>query len=268
MKERWIWNRIAQGAVVLAGAFLLKWHYATAGADRLRWILAPTATLVELLTGVSFEFEPHAGYLNLERRFLIADSCAGVNFLITAFLMLSLRRLLGARSESPAWNALPAAALIAYLSTLVANTVRISLALWLQRMPAEFGWAHSAQFHRLEGICIYFGALLLLFAAGEKLRAQQTSSRSGRALWPLLVYYATALGLPLANGADRRAADFREHALFVLLIPWLWLLLIEAFRRARSWWSLAADPVSDAAAVNSANCHRPSSLRPPREPGR
>src|SRR5262245_34172110 len=157
MKRRYTWNWITQCLFVLAGAFALKLHYSTASADQLRWILAPTAALVELVTGISFEFESHAGYLSRECRFLIANSCAGVNFLITAFLMLSLRRLLSDRTESPAWRALPAAAMIAYLSTIVTNAVRISLALWLQQMPEEFGWMRSPQFHRLEGICIYFG---------------------------------------------------------------------------------------------------------------
>src|SRR5262245_19026682 len=103
MKGRFTWNRIAQLLHVLVGAFALKLHYSTASADQLRWILAPTTALVELVSGASFEFESHAGYISRERGFLIVGSCAGVNFLIAAFLMLSLRKLLRDRSKEIAW---------------------------------------------------------------------------------------------------------------------------------------------------------------------
>ncbi len=92
-------TRNAQLVVVVLAALALKFYYSTASADQLRWILAPTTVLVELVSGTSFEFESHAGYLSSDRSFLIATSCAGVNFLITSFLMLALRRLWRDRSH-------------------------------------------------------------------------------------------------------------------------------------------------------------------------
>src|SRR5215470_13854054 len=100
MKQKYTWTWITQCLLVLAGAFALKLHYSTASADQLRWILAPTTALVELVSGASFEFESHAGYISRERGFLIANSCSGVNFLITAFLMLSMRKLLRDRTNN------------------------------------------------------------------------------------------------------------------------------------------------------------------------
>ena len=94
MKQIFTWGRIAQWVVVLLCALTLKLYYSAASANQLRWILAPTTLFVELVSGVSFEFESHAGYISEDRSFLIAPSCAGVNFLITAFLMLSARKLL------------------------------------------------------------------------------------------------------------------------------------------------------------------------------
>lgn len=232
MKHGFTWNRIAQCAVVLSCAFALKLYYSTASADELRWILAPTTALVELLSGASFEFESRAGYISRERNFLIADSCAGVNFLITAFLMLSMRKLLGDRSKKIAWGFIPAAAVIAYLTTIVANTARIYIA--LQQTPAEISWVNPDQLHRLEGIFIYFGFLLLLFVVSEKMGSEKTSGLFRQTFFPLLVYYATMLGIPLLNGAYRRGADFWEHSLFVLLIPLLLILPLAAFRFLRS----------------------------------
>jgi len=233
MKLRW--TRLAQCVVTLVGAFALKLHYSTASADQLRWILAPTAALVELVSGASFEFESRAGYISRERGFLIAGSCAGVNFLIAAFLTLSMRKLLGDRSKEVTWGFLPTAATIAYLATLVANTTRITIALLLRQSPAEVGpesgWMNPDQLHRFEGVFIYFGFLLLLFVASEKMSAEKTSDPFRRLFLPLLVYYAIALGIPLVNGGYRQGTDFWRHALFVLAIPLLLTLSSLIFRR-------------------------------------
>ena len=230
MKPRFTWTWIAQCGVVVVCAFALKLYYSTASANQLRWILAPTTACVELVSGTSFEFESYAGYINEDRSFLIATSCAGVNFLITAFLMLSMRKLSSDRSKNIAWGFIPASALIAYLVTLVANTARIAIALRLQRMTAEVTWLNPNQIHRFEGIFIYFSFLLLLFVVSENMRSEKTSGVLRQSFFPLLVYYATMLGMPLANGAYRRGTDFLEHSLFVLLIPLALILPIAAFR--------------------------------------
>src|SRR5688500_20194448 len=102
MSRKTIWS--AQLVVLLLCALALKVHYSTASPDDLRWILGPTTVLVELLTGKSFEFESYTGYMSSDRRFVIAAPCAGVNFLLTASLMLGLRRLWRARFERVSWR--------------------------------------------------------------------------------------------------------------------------------------------------------------------
>jgi exosortase K len=231
MNLRLSWKWIAQCVVVLACVFALKLFYSTASANELRWILAPTTALVELVTGRSFAFEPYAGYMSEDRSFLIAGSCAGVNFLITAFLMLSARRLLNGRSEERGWAFIPAAAVVAYLVTLVANTTRICVAFWLR--PAQGGgvsWLDPDQVHRFEGIVVYFIFLLLLFELNEKANGEQASRKLYWSLFPLGIYYATMLAIPVANGALNRTTDFLEYSLFVSLVP---LIMIFCFATIR-----------------------------------
>jgi exosortase K len=233
-------KRNAQLVVVVLCAAVVKLYYSTAGVNQLRWILAPTTALVELASGSRFEFESYAGYMSSDRTFVIAASCAGINFLITSFLMLSLRKLWRTGPHETSWRLIPCAALCAYLATLVANTVRISTALQLRGMPLEMGWLSPKQLHRFEGIFIYFGCLLLLFMVSEKIGSEKASSSDKgssllrRPFWPLLIYYATALGIPIANGAYHQGADFWEHALFVLLTPLLLILPLAAFRLYRA----------------------------------
>jgi hypothetical protein len=118
-------------------------------------------------------------------------------------------------------------------------------------MSFETSWLSPSELHRLEGIVIYFGFLLLLFLLNERLRtgkgsdrtlsvASNSFTRAGKhdrllkqALFPLFIYYATTLGVPLANGAFRRgftAINFWEHLGFVLLIPLVLIIPLVVFR--------------------------------------
>jgi exosortase K len=213
MNSRMKWG--AQLIVISLCALALKYFYSTAGPDRLRWILGPVAWLTSFLSGRSFSFEAHAGYMSSDNSFLIAASCAGVNFLITSFLMLALKRLWNFRNEGLSWRFIPLTAVIAYVATLVANTVRICIALELQQHPVRSDWLSANQIHRLEGIVVYFGFLFLLFLMTEKKKL----ATSRLLAFPLAIYYLTTLGMPLMNGAYRRGGEFYEHAAFVLLIP-------------------------------------------------
>jgi exosortase K len=240
LRERSTQIRLAQLGVVLLGAFTLKLFYSAASSNELRWILAPTTVMVEVVTGMKFEFESHAGYMSSDHTFLIAASCAGVNFLVTSFLMLALRKLW--REQRLGWTFIPYAAVTAYIATLIANTVRIATALRMKRMSFEVDWLDANQLHRLEGIFVYFGFLLLLYLLTEK--SDGASSLARRSLFPLLVYYATMLGLPLANGAYRQGSHFWEHAAFVLLTPLVVILPLIAVRLSRGAGPLFPSPGS------------------------
>ena len=229
MSRKTIWS--AQLLVLVLCALALKLHYSTATPDELRWILAPTTALVELLSGRSFQFESHTGYMSGDHTFVIAAPCAGVNFLITAFLMLGVRCLWRDRFQSISWRFIPIAALIAFVTTLIANTARILVALEIQKHSVEISWLTANQLHRLEGIVVYFGFLLLLFMLTERLRA---ANPSRLLLVPLFTYYATTLGIPLVNGSFKQGAAFWEHFVFVLLLPVLLVTLLVLFTVARA----------------------------------
>jgi exosortase K len=149
-------------AVILAAMLALKHHYSVAPVERLTWILGPTAQLVALATRTPFAWEPGAGYMSREQMFLIEKPCAGINFMIAALGMLGLllsRRPFGFRSGA----AIVATSLgLSYVAAVLVNAVRIVFALWLAAHPLVSGFWTGARVHRLEGIVVYFGGLLLL----------------------------------------------------------------------------------------------------------
>ena len=205
-RRRITWG--AQLAIVTLCAFALKQYYSTATANELRWILAPTTFIVELLSGRSFQFESYTGYMSSDHSFVIAVPCAGVNFLITAFVMLALRRLWKAQFEGVSWRFLPVSMAIAFVTTVITNAIRICVALEIQRRSIAVSGLDANQLHRVEGILVYFGFLMLLFVVMERRLL----------MFPVAIYYVMTLGVPFVNGAFHRVG-FWEHFGFVLAMP-------------------------------------------------
>lgn len=209
---------------VLLCVVAMKQYYSTASADQLYWILLPTAMLVTWLTGIPFQFESGAGFLSRSQLVLITPVCAGVNFLITVFLMVSVLWLLQSRK----WYFIALALPVAFVSAVIANAIRITLSIYLHEAHDFYGWFNAARVHRVDGIVVYFLILLLIYTCFSKQRT----------LWiPLAIYYFVSLLLPLANGAYNQDG-FWEHALFVLLLPPLIVLAFKILAKLAKYGEL------------------------------
>jgi len=231
-------TRIVGIGVAAVIAWCLKRHYADAGPDDLLWILSPTTWLVGVMTGATFTFQPGEGYLSREHLFLIEKSCAGVNFMIAAFAMVTYTLLHRVGSIRTAAQVLGISLLAGYSAAVTVNAARISVAMWLAAHPwPVFG---AADVHRLEGIVVYFGGLVLLYVLVQRL------DRRGPILtpWiPLAAYYAVTLAIPLANGAARSGGAFTSHALVVLAVPPV-LILLGCAIEGLTWATMSAWPGS------------------------
>ena len=239
---------------VLLIAFGLKYHYSKAGSDALVWILAPTATLVEQISGIPFEYETRTGFVNSYYRVIIAPSCAGVNFLIIAFCMAAFcgLHLFQRHRDKLLWMAF--SGLNAYAVTLVINTLRIILSIYMYRINIYGGWVTPDRVHRLAGIVIYFFFLCLIYMIIHKglqrfrrncstRQPGDTNTGSARVvhflrtsftMTPLLWYALMTLGVPLVNAAYiGNGTRFVEHIgmiacgclivmTTVFLIQWGW----------------------------------------------
>jgi hypothetical protein len=78
------------------------------------------------------------------------------------------------------------------------------------------------QLHRVEGIVVYFGFLMLLFVVMERRLL----------MFPVVIYYVMTLGVPLVNGAFHRAG-FWEHFGFVMVMPVVVMLPVLIVRFVR-----------------------------------
>jgi exosortase K len=208
-RHRW---RIAAGVVVLAVLVAGKQYYRDATAADLRWILAPTAKLVSVVSGGNFVYEAGPGYVDPTIGFIIAPPCAGVNFALAAFLALALGGLAGMTTWRATARRLVLAAGLAYVATLLVNTLRIAIAIAMRRGTIDIGGWDKHELHRIEGIVIYLGGLCALYAIAVAIEAKR------KLYWmavPVAAYLVITLVMPLANGAAARR-DFAHHAVWVL----------------------------------------------------
>ena len=109
---------------------------------------------------------------------------------------------------------------VGYAATVIANTIRIVVALWLARHALGSDFWTAARVHRTEGIVVYFGMLVALHVVVQ--RAASTCERLMEAFhWaglPLASYYLVTIAIPLANGLGDTSRGFLEHMVFVVLV--------------------------------------------------
>ena len=175
-QHRW---RLASLAVVLAVVIVGKQYYRAATADDLRWILAPTAQLVSWTTGGNFVYEAGPGWVDPQIRFIIAPPCAGVNFALAAFLALALGGVMGMVSLRTAAVRVAGAAALAYAATLVINTLRITIAVAMHRGTLDIGGLDRAEAHHIEGIVVYLGGLIALYAIARAITSRKSHVVAG-----------------------------------------------------------------------------------------
>ena len=91
-------------------------------------------------------------------------ACAGINFALMVFAMAVPLRLARINTLQQALLWLLASALSAYFGSLLANTLRISLAILLYHQSWSWRWIDAAELHRMEGVVVYFLCLWALYA--------------------------------------------------------------------------------------------------------
>ena len=167
-------------AVVSLALWGMKRHYAEARADDLTWILRPTTQLVGAMTGATFAWQPGEGYFSRDRLFLIEKSCAGINFMVAAFGMLMLVLVHRVGCGMSAVRVVGMSLLASYGAAVLVNATRITIAMWLADHPIALSTFTAAAVHRVEGIAVYFGGLVLLYELVQRLdrRAAAVGRRS------------------------------------------------------------------------------------------
>lgn len=220
------------GLLIILG---LKRYARLAGAEELLWLLGPTARWAGMLLKVSFFYESGVGFVNRSLRFIIAPECAGLRFLMIAFLMLcwSFVHRMGSLQKGLLWTllSLPVSCMV----TVFVNGIRIALAILLPPLlsgpEGGKGGITSGQLHTAIGTMVYFLSLLALYRIGDGISRKIAGMEKERSflsrLLPVVWYLGPVLGLPLLSRmAYGDFADFAGYELPVLLVCGSVLLIL------------------------------------------
>jgi exosortase K len=152
-------------------AYVLKQRYSAATPEELRFILAPTAQLIELGTNARWPFEAGVGYVSTAHATAIVPACAGVNFWIIAAATLVFGWTARfERLRAKLWW-VAGSVLVAFVCTLLVNALRIGSDLAVRELVLRelaLGPHVHAELHRVLGVVVYLGSACLLHAGAGR----------------------------------------------------------------------------------------------------
>lgn len=202
--------------MILSIAILLKYHYHIATTNDLDWILKPTAELVSMILNKPFINESLTGYTNWEYHIIIAKSCAGINFLITAFCMVTVTPAIGSGTLKRNFRFILNRLFVVYLLTILVNTLRIIISIFQLNADIYSNWITREGLHRFTGIIIFFTALSLLHLISSKASSPKRSGHSmiRPFIWYLLILILIPLFRSFLNGPRK---ELTGHAIVLIL---------------------------------------------------
>lgn len=196
------------GFLILFG---MKLFYSKANCEMLKWILAPTAGWVSILSRIPFSYEPGTGYINYSFRFLIAPSCSGVSFMIitAATLIFSFIHRMDTKKKGFLW--MLGSLCFSYIFTILINGLRIIAAIYIPfyLTMLNIHILSPEELHTLIGTVVYFTSLLVIYSPAGSLSLKISGAASGKrtlshnlkCISPLFWYFLIVLGIPFLNRA-------------------------------------------------------------------
>jgi exosortase K len=215
------WQSLFWWLPVFMLALILKHHYSIADAEELSWMLQPLSDLLSLITGHQFQREANGEWLSISADVRLVKSCAGINFMLMSLLAYAwtFRPDPNERQQTPAWIGghlalLGGIGVAAWVTTLIANSLRILLAMALQTddsILSTLGMEES-MVHRFLGLLVYLPLLTLQMLPVKRIGRRQIL------YIPVVLYGLLMVLVPLLTGnAMRDPGLFLEHV-FQLLI--------------------------------------------------
>ena len=162
IKKHWI----IYGLTIIV-ALVMRYFCKATDSDTLKWILTPTTRWVSTLSGISFEYIPHMGYINHFYQFLIAPSCSGTRFMLLTFIMLIFSFLYQIDSTLKGFIWFIFSAIFSYASTIFVNSIRIiasiCLPIRLEDLQLIHGFLTQDRLHTIIGSTVYFSGLCIIY---------------------------------------------------------------------------------------------------------
>lgn len=248
--KRILWDYRLLFAAAAIVALVMNHFCRTNDSDALKWILTPTTWWVSILSGISFEYLPHQGYVNHYHQFLIASSCSGSKFMLIVFLMLVFSFLFsrqpedgegskerGTRIREPMWFGF--SMILAYVSTIFVNGIRITASIFLpttlDKMRLMDGWLNADRLHTLIGTVTYFVFLCIIYLTALQIQGSIVKGWGHYGLFaPTFWYLLIVLALPFVKRLYHNEWEgFGQYAAVIICVCGSVCALAAVARRIR-----------------------------------
>ncbi|AXT50921.1 exosortase K [Aquimarina sp. BL5] len=147
--------------------FKLGFKYAS--HEELIFLIKPTDTLINSLTGSTSVYIENDGYYNNHLDILIDKSCAGFNFWILSFLMIMFLLLKYTNSHFKKIVSILIALIFAFFLTITVNTSRIFVSIVTQNKLSSLSNIETSVIHESIGILINLSFLIITYLILEKI---------------------------------------------------------------------------------------------------
>lgn len=199
----------------------LKQFYSEATSAQLQWQLYPLVITLETFSDLLFEPTANAEWLDPIHHISIVKACAGINFLIISLLGYCW---LWRDRPMPLW-VLMRALVLAWLTALMANSLRILLCIYTQAPLATLIGSTEAASHRFIGIAVYFSCLSI------QLSAFSVQSFRQMAVTAALIYLSVTVLIPVFRACILGIAlPSMQHLFWVIGFPVFMLVMLTSLQ--------------------------------------
>lgn len=148
---------------------ITKFFYRNADSTGLLFILKPVTAVVSFALNQPFEFVGAPGYSNLDGSVLIGPSCAGINFMIILFAMLTFTFIPVFNNFNRKLLTYLLILISSYLIAILVNASRIITSITILKYNLLEFFHDGRLVHKGVGILIYFFYLVLCYFISLKI---------------------------------------------------------------------------------------------------
>lgn len=156
--------------LIAIGLFvLLKFWIGTFDNDQLQFLLRPTDMIFGLLTGSHSVYSSESGFFYEKFNILIDKSCSGYNFLLLCFIMLYFQIIKYEKQLKYKFLLLFVSLFIAYILTLLINSSRIIISVFIQNGKFDLFNFEPHIIHESIGVLTYLIFLVITYFLTNKI---------------------------------------------------------------------------------------------------
>ncbi len=156
--------------ILIAGLIFVgcKIYFPSAEINFFKLLIWPVAWTIGVVLGSPIQYVPEIGYFLYDYNILIDKSCSGYNFFLLSFMIFVITLTLKIKNKVLLISIIPISIFLSYFLTLLANTSRILISIFLPRSSVLFGWIPSQVLHESIGVFCFLCFLIIATLVLEK----------------------------------------------------------------------------------------------------